>query len=267
VLVRLAGLLAIVAALLPLGLATRLLAALGASGTSARTGVRVQAWWARASLRVAGVRVKADGLERLPAGGFLVCSNHRGYLDVLVLASRIPGRFVAMHEIRGWPLLGAMARCSGTLFLRREHARDLPGANAAVEATLAAGVPVLLFPEGRAGAGDRLLPLRSPLFEAAARNATPCAAVALSYETPGVPWSTAWTVSWWGGMDLARHATRLLALPRIHARLRLAGVPVVGGERKSLASAMAARIEAALPPLALEPEPPDNPWRGWSPPG
>lgn len=255
---RAIALLAVVACLLPPTALLRVFRRDGARGM--RGAARLQSWWARASLRVAGVRVDRRGLERLPPGACLVCANHRSYLDVLVLAAHVPGRFVAMRELRGWPLFGWMARSSGTIFLQRERRREIPLTNAEVDRTLAAGIPILLFPEGRSGPGERLAPLRSPLFEPAARRGAPCVAVALEYATPGVPWSTAWTVSWWGGMDLPRHAARLLALPRIEARLTLVGEPVVGSERKELAAAIGGRLAAALVPVELEPEPPDHPW-------
>jgi 1-acyl-sn-glycerol-3-phosphate acyltransferase len=258
---RVAVLLAVAAALFPLAAATRVVRPVGPRAM--RWAARVQSWWAGASLWICGVRVDARGLAALPRG--LMCANHRGYLDVLVLAAHVPGRFVAMREIRGWPLLGWMARSSGTIFLQRERGRDLPLANAEVDRTLAAGIPILLFPEGRSGPGHRLRPLRSPLFEPAARRGAPCAAMAIEYATPDVPWSTAWTVAWWGGMDLPRHAARLLALPRIEARLTLAGEPLLGADRKALADAVGVRLAATLRPVAFEPAPPDNPWDGLRP--
>ena len=225
-----------------------------------RVGTMLQAWWARASLRLFGVEVVVDG--ELPSGPHLVCANHRGYIDILVLASYLPGRFVAMRELAGWPLIGWMCWSSGTLFLDRASKRNLLEVGPRIRETLAAGSSVILFPEGGAGSGDRLRPLRSPLFEAAVREGMPVLPIALSYETPGIPWSTAWTVSWWGGMGLPRHLFRCLKLPRIRARLAIAGEPRLGTDRKRLTEAIAADLEGSLRPVDLYPEPPDNPWAG-----
>ena len=61
-------------------------------------------------------------------------------------------------------------------------------------------------------------------------------------------------------MSFPRHAARLLALPRIVARVRAAGPPEEGADRKALAARIGAGLAAALPGVSLAPEPPDNPW-------
>ena len=255
---RLLGLCLVAGVLFVPALLTRAAQALGARRLALSSAAWLQTLWARASLRAMGVELDAG--PGLPRGPYLVCANHQGYLDVLVLAACLPGRFVAMREIAGWPLLGWMARSSGTLFIDRQRGRDLLDVGPRLEETLAAGVNVLIFPEGRSGPGDRLLPLRSPLFEAAVRARVACLPVAVSYATPGIPWSTAWTVAWWGGMSFPRHAARLLALPRIVARVRAAGPPEEGADRKALAARIGAGLAGALPGVSLAPEPPDNPW-------
>ncbi|MEM7309397.1 MAG: lysophospholipid acyltransferase family protein [Planctomycetota bacterium] len=262
-LLRLATLFGIVFALWPLALATRLIAALGARGPAMRGGARVQALWARVSLPVLGVELDCPAPP--PEGTMLVCANHLGYLDVFVLGALFPGRFVAMHEISGWPLLGWLARSTGTLFVDRERKRDVLAVGERMDETLAEGVSVVLFPEGRAGPGDALRPLKTPLFQGAARGGLPCLPVALAYETPGHPFSPAWTVSWWGGMDLWKHLRRLLRLPRIRAVVRFDAEPVRADDRKELAELVRGRLEALGRRVPMQPEPPDNPWRGLEP--
>jgi 1-acyl-sn-glycerol-3-phosphate acyltransferase len=252
------ALLLVAGAFFPLALGTRLLRALGGQRRAIAWAASLQGRWARASLAAAGIALRVEG--ELPSGAHLVCANHQGYVDVLVLAASVPGRFVAMREIAGWPLFGWLARSSGTIFLDRGRRRDLLIVGPRIEETLAAGVNVLFFPEGRSGSGEGLRPLRSPLFEAAVRAGAPCLPVALRYATPGVPWSTAWTVAWWGGMGLPRHIARLLALPRVEACLRVAGPAVSGWDRKELAAAVARSLAAAAPTASLSPEPPNNPF-------
>ena len=260
-LLRLAGLLIVDAVLLPPALLTRVLALAGAERLAMAWAATLQAWWGRASLAVLGVEVDP---ARPPAGGpFLVCANHLGYLDVLVLSARVGGRFVAMSEIAGWPALGWLARSSGTLFVDRDRKRDVLRVGQEIEATLAAGVNVLFFPEGRAGPGDRVRPLRTPLFQAAAQLGVPCVVAALGYETPENPVSPAWTVAWWGGMDFPRHAWRLLHLDGIRARLAFGEEPLVAADRKALARAVQAELERLHVPCSLEPEPADNPWKDY----
>jgi len=255
---RLCALFLVSGALFPLALTTRLAYALGARRRAIAWSAAVQALWARASLAAAGIALEVEG--EVPPGAHLVCANHQSYVDVLVLAAGLPGRFVAMREIAGWPLLGWLAKSSGTIFVDRERQRDLLVVGPRLVETLAAGVSVLFFPEGKSGSGESLQPLRTPLFEAAVRAGVPCLPVAVRYSTPGIPWSTAWTVAWWGGMDLPRHIFRLLALPRIVARVSVAGPALCGADRKELAAAVACNLASAAPAVSLAPEPPDNPW-------
>ncbi len=257
-LLRLAGVAAVTAAFFPPALLTRLASRLGARRLGMRAAARVQGLWSRSVLAVIGVRVEQS--RSAPPDAHLVCANHQGYLDILVLGAFLPGRFVAMSEIAGWPVLGWLARSSGTIFLDRTRRRDLLRTAPLVEETLRSGVNVLFFPEGRSGPGDRLRPLRSPLFETAIASERPCLPVALTYRTPGVPWSTAWTVAWWGGMDLPRHVWRLLALPAIEVRVSLAESPLSGAERKELAHSVARFLQVAFPWADPGVGPPDNPW-------
>ena len=58
--------------------------------------------WSRFMLLILGARVTVTGEP--PDRPFFLVSNHLSYLDIPVLASRIPGVFVAKKEIRSWPV-------------------------------------------------------------------------------------------------------------------------------------------------------------------
>ena len=262
-LARLLLLFAVVGVVLPLAALFRLPGLVGGAPgkrCSMRAGAYFQALWARASLRIMGVTLDVAG--RPPAERHLIVANHTGYLDIFVLAALFPGRFVATHEIARWPLLGWMARSAGTLFVDRGRKRDVLAVGPELEATLAAGVSVVLFPEGSTGPGTEVRAFRTPLFEGAVRNAIPCLAVCLHYATPRDPWAPAWTVCWWGGMSLWLHLWRLLRLRGVRARVRWSPESVKGGDRKQLARELRGRLLERFTPIPLEPEPPDNPWAG-----
>lgn len=258
--VRLAALLAWSAALFPLGLATRVLARAGARRLATRAAARVQRWWARGLLAGLGVRLSTPGEP--PAGVYLIAANHVSWVDILVLSALFPARFVAKGEIASWPLFGMLAQSGGTLFLHRSRRRDLVRVGEAVRATLADGVHVVVFPEGGASRGDRVLPFHGALFDPVAGTDTSagCLPVALSYTTPGEPWGSAWTVAWWGGMDFPRHAWRLLGLRRIQASVAWPPQLVRGHGRRELARGAQAALEERFRPLGQTPVPPDLPW-------
>ncbi|MFL6231893.1 MAG: lysophospholipid acyltransferase family protein [Thermoanaerobaculia bacterium] len=179
----------------------------------------------RALLRLLRAEVRVSGPP--PSPPFLLAANHLSYVDILVLASRFPMRFVAKTEVRRWPLLGPICRGFGTIFIDRSDRRDIPRVLAEIERALGRGDGVILFPQGTSSSGDSVLPFRSPLLALPARRGLPVHAAALRYDPP--------SVCWWGGTPLGAHLLGLFRLERIEATVDFAPEPVVDGDRKRLA--------------------------------
>lgn len=253
-LLRFAGL-TIVSVTCFLLLAPRLLLnPLGRRAAAMRWAARVQRWWGRGCLAACGVRVEGGGTPHL--GPALIAANHLSYLDIFLLASLQPVRFVAKSEIAGWPVMGRLSRGAGTLFIRQAERRDVRRIGDLMEETLRAGVSVVLFPEGKATRGERVEKLHSPLFAGAVRHGIPCVVRAISYSTPRDRWGEAWTVAWWGGMKLPGHLWRLLHLHSIHARVGSRLVLTAGEDRKLVAAEVHRILAAEFVPLRQEPRPP-----------
>jgi 1-acyl-sn-glycerol-3-phosphate acyltransferase len=187
----------------------------------------------RALLRLLRAEVRVVGPS--PEPPFLLAANHLSYVDVLVLASRLPVRFVAKAEVRRWPLLGPICRGFGTLFIDRSDRRDIPRVLAEIERALGRGEGVILFPEGTSSSGESVLPFRSPLLALPARLGLPVHAAALRYDPP--------SVCWWGGTPLASHLLGLFRLERIEATVDFAPEPVVDGDRKRLAERLREAVQ------------------------
>lgn len=245
-------------ACLPLVLGARLLAAWGPERGALRFAAVVQRLWARGMLAILGVELELVGAP--PAGAYLVVANHLSYLDIPVLAALFPGRFVAKSEIASWPVLGALAGLVGTIFVHQRRTRDLVRVEREMARTLAAGVPVLLFPEGHSTRGAGVDRLHSSLLECAVSARIPCLAVTLGYETPRDPWAPAATVCWWGGMGFWRHVHGLVGLRCIRARVRVAPTPHGSSDRKELAGLLWGELQVAFVPVRQGPVAPDYPW-------
>src|SRR5436190_5336721 len=68
--------------------------------------------WGRAMTRTACMHVEVVGEP--PREPCVLVMNHVGYADIVSLASVLDGpAFVSQHEIRSWPLVGAMAARMG----------------------------------------------------------------------------------------------------------------------------------------------------------
>jgi 1-acyl-sn-glycerol-3-phosphate acyltransferase len=83
------------------------------SGNSA---MRVGRVWARSLLRIAGVRVIIEGLEKIDlTRSYVICSNHLSYMDTPVVLGSIPTqfRFLAKKGLFQIPFLGTHLKQAG----------------------------------------------------------------------------------------------------------------------------------------------------------
>lgn len=151
--------------------------------------------WARGLLRALGVRLRLVGV--LPRRAALLAANHVSWLDTLAILAVTPARMLAKREVGGWPVIGALARVGGTLFIDRDRPRTLPATVADVAAALRAGDQVAVFPQATTSCGTtgrrsvtgrccsgaaRPVPFRPALFQAAIDAGVPVVPVALTYQ-------------------------------------------------------------------------------------
>jgi len=132
--------------------------------------------WSRFIVRATFCRLRGTGLEHLASSQPAVfVSNHRSYLDAVVLMAAVPAefRFVAYHGVLTWPVVGTAIRKAGHLTVNRsDRAARLACARAMTE-TLRRGHSLLVFPEGMASPSPALLPFRLGAFRAAVEAGRP----------------------------------------------------------------------------------------------
>lgn len=224
--------------------------ALPVTWVSPRAHRRFRGWvfrnWARSILNVCGVRTTVVG--DLPVRPCFLVANHLGSLDILVIAAHVDATFVSMKELERWPLIGAMARQFGTVFVDRSRKRDIPDVNRAIDAAFERSDAVVIFPEGRQSRGASVLPFRPSLLEPAARNGHALAWAVLHYETGPSDPSASLAIPW-VDVPFHRHALVQLALERVDARLEFGRDVMRGGERKDLARALHERVSSRFLPL------------------
>ena len=164
---RLAGLvLALAAVVVVLGLPRRLAQHLG-SGLGEQTPVLFE----RLLCAGLGVKVRRHGaLER--SGSRLIVANHVSWLDIPIIGSLAPLRFLAKKEIGEHSLGRELVAMQGAIYVDRGRRRCIPGVNARMAASMREGSPVVLFAEATTGDGNRLLRFRSSHFEAIRQAAT-----------------------------------------------------------------------------------------------
>lgn len=129
---------------------------------------RLSRWSARL-LAVVGMRVVVQGRSpAIRAGGALLVANHVSWLDIHLIHSLLPARFVSKAEVRDWPIIGWLADKGGrTLFLERTRKADARRMNALMAGHMQDGDCLALFPEGTTSAGETVLPFFPSLFQPA----------------------------------------------------------------------------------------------------
>ena len=100
------------------------------AGPGRREGVTRR--WSRQLLRIGGVSVEQTGATEALARAMIV-ANHVSWLDVWLILSVHPVRFVAKSDIAGWPLAGWLVRQAGTIFIERARRSDTARINRTIE--------------------------------------------------------------------------------------------------------------------------------------
>lgn len=196
--------------------------------------------WTRGLMAIFGIHARVEG--PVPPRPFFLVANHLSYLDILVLGSTLGATFISKHDIARWPVLGHLARITGTIFVNRERRRDAVRVLGEIDRAWNEGAGIVLFPEGTSSRGDRIYPLKSALLEWAVRQEQPVHAVVLRYATidPAHPAEDA--VCWWGDVPFGGHAARLLTIRRIEAHVRFSPTAI----REANRTQMADRLHALL---------------------
>jgi len=157
---RIGGFVAVTAAMLPAFVARQ------AWTAPRRRGAVRDAWvraWSGTLLDLFSVTLDLGGAAP-PPGGRLVVANHRSAIDILVLLRVFGGCVVSRADLAGWPLIGAAARSTGTIFVDRSRTTSGAGAIREIRQRLAEGQTVILFPEGTTFEGDLVRPFRAGAF-------------------------------------------------------------------------------------------------------
>lgn len=151
----------------------------------------------------------------------LYISNHISYLDIPILGSNYPLRFVAKSEVEVWPLFGFLAKLARTIFISRNRFDSL-NQKSKIFKSLSSDEKVFIFPEGTTSDGNRVLDFKSSSFSALeGKNLIIQPIVILYSELNGIPINR-WlrpVIAWYGDMDLKPHLSALVNLRSIRARL------------------------------------------------
>ncbi len=142
---------------------------------------RVSVGAASLALRMAGVRVRAEGLENLPAGVCLFISNHASNVDPPAVVGAIPRRvaLLAKESVFRFPVFGTALRLGRFIPVDRN---DRSSALASVELakrSMREGMSYLVFAEGTRSRDGRLMPFKKGSFVLAIETGAPVVPVSV----------------------------------------------------------------------------------------
>jgi len=176
-------------------------------------------------------RIRSEGLEHVPEEGpaLLVC-NHVSYMDALIVAGcvRRPIRFVMYYRIFDVPVMRFIFRPARAIPIAgaKEDAALLARAFDAIDAALAEGDVVCIFPEGGLPRDGAIAPFRPGVERILERRSVPVVPMALR----GL-WGSVWS-----------RRDSMLGRARLPRRLR-ARIELVVGAPLAAAQADAAMLE------------------------
>ncbi|HEY7322921.1 MAG TPA: lysophospholipid acyltransferase family protein [Candidatus Binatia bacterium] len=175
--------------------------------------------------RILNIRITVQGdAGQLERGGYVIISNHSGYLDGIVLGSLFPVIFVSKQEVKSWPVLGQWTTLCGTVFINRQQKGLIPLAVKEMSLKLKQRANILLFPEGAATNGERMLPFQTAPLAAPLRSRAIIVPITLAYQRiDGQPVSAANRdlVYCYDDMPDIPHFWKLLTLRRIEAKVTI----------------------------------------------
>ena len=131
---------------------------------------------ARAAVRLAGLPVMVEGLERVPgAGPVVVVANHASYVDGLLLFALLPSRFVfaAKEGFARNPVTRIALRKAGAFFVERFDAGRGVEDTHVLAGLAKGGAALAIFPEGTFSRTPGLRPFRMGAFVIAAEAGAP----------------------------------------------------------------------------------------------
>jgi 1-acyl-sn-glycerol-3-phosphate acyltransferase len=140
-------------------------------------------WGAFAGIRLAGIRVRTIGLDKIdPARTYIFMSNHASNVDPPLLLPLIPQRtsVMAKRELFRFPILGTVMRIGDLVPVDRG---DREAGIAAVEAATEVarrGISMTVYIEGKRSWDGKLLPFKKGPFYLAMQAGVPVVPITIS---------------------------------------------------------------------------------------
>lgn len=143
---------------------------------------RITKAWARALLRVVGVKVVVVGLPHLPPGAAVYAANHGSVLDFPVLFGHLPVDFRIIHKRSLYfvPLINLFLHAGGHIAIDRTNPFRAQRSLVHAAEKIRGGTSVVVFPEGTRSAHGEVATFKRGSFLLAVRSGAPVVPLSLA---------------------------------------------------------------------------------------
>ncbi len=208
--------------------------------------LRLERRWSAGLMRIMNIRIHVQGTPPdLTARNIMLIANHVSWLDIYLLCTVRPARFVSKSDVRAWPVVGWLAYKVGTFFIDRARRHDTARVNHEMSAALNHGGCVAVFPEGTTSHGDKLLPFHASLLQPAVQSESKIWPAAIRYLHADGSLNLAATYV--GEVSFGESLAQILGQPEMYAELVfMAPINAHGKTRRELARLAEQAIADAL---------------------
>jgi 1-acyl-sn-glycerol-3-phosphate acyltransferase len=186
-------------------------------------------------------RVEGEGPPDITTRPYVVVANHESNADPFLL-SFLPWdmRWIAKEELFRLPVVGKLMKYGGDIPLRRGQRDSVEQMLEQCRRTLAAGMSIMMFPEGTRSRTGELLPFKDGAFELAIAAGVPVLPVAISGTRACMPKGSRW-------FGRARAVARVLS-PISTEGMSAADVPALRERARNELTAALQELRAREPP-------------------
>jgi 1-acyl-sn-glycerol-3-phosphate acyltransferase len=145
---------------------------------------RINQIWTRLVLKFGGITLNVKGLNQLdPLQHYIFVVNHQSNLDIPVLVQALHQfqlRWIAKKELLWIPFFGWAMWATKHITVDRADALDARRSLEVAKRRMAAGISVVIFPEGTRSTDGGLLPFKRGGFLLALKSKTPIVPVTIN---------------------------------------------------------------------------------------
>jgi len=200
---------------------------------------RLQRWvmqtWGKSIIFVLGIKIHRNEMPLIK--NFILMPNHRGYIDIFIVAALTPAAMVGKEEIKKWPFGKLGVKVTSSILVDRSEIKSLIKTMNKIKESISQGIPVILFPEGATYQGPMTKPFKNGSFKIAAETNIPVIPMAIHYKDE--------EDAWVGSDTLLSHFFRQMGKPVTKVYIRY-GTPISGSDYKQIQIETREQIDSML---------------------